>query len=223
MSLSHRSIMITFQRQFVNFRLLLNVCSLRLLSDSLNCPLRLLCKSSFMLEDSLLRLCGDILNCGGQPWRSAGLSQRRRFVPQKGLYMSPIDRWNGRGGRLSRKHLRRRRNRSRHRGGLLSLLGGSSRGHGGLGGRGMITGRRSRPLPRRTGLGRETTFGGTWGSRSGRCPSSGCRGSIAGRLTGRLWPDGMLLGLFDRPRRFRRTARRGGCAVTPSAATPWTI
>ena len=137
--------------------------------------------------------------------------------------MSPIDRWNGRGGRLSRKHLRRRRNRSRHRGRLLSLLGGSSRGHGGLGGRGMITGRRSRPLSRRTGLGRGTTVGGTWGSCSGRRPTGGCRGSIASRLTGRLWPDGVLLGRFDRPRRFRRTARRGGCAVTPSAATPWTI
>ena len=62
MGLSHRSIMITFQRQFINFRTLLNMCSLRLLSDSLNCPLRLMSKSSCMLEDSLLRLCGDILN-----------------------------------------------------------------------------------------------------------------------------------------------------------------
>ena len=62
MGLSYRSIMVTFQCQFINFCTLLIVCSLRLLSDSLNCPLCLMSKSSSLLEDSLLRLCGDILN-----------------------------------------------------------------------------------------------------------------------------------------------------------------
>ena len=82
--------MITFQCQFVNLRLLLNVRSLRLLSDNLNCPLSLVRKISPMLKDGLLRLSGDVLNRGGstqevrwpEPEEGVRSSEGSEYVPK---------------------------------------------------------------------------------------------------------------------------------------------